>query len=389
MARIIARLNVGGPAQHVVWLSEGMRETYDTTLVVGEVPQGEADMGDFAREHGVSPVVVKGLSREIGPRDAMALWRLLRVLWRVKPDVVHTHTAKAGTLGRMAAWVSRRVTGRPRLVVHTFHGHVFHGYWGPRKTRLFLAIERWLARHATDRIVVLSEEQFHEIHETFGVGHREQFAVIPLGLDLERFTAPPGPALVPALDEAAFAVGTAGRFTAVKNYPLLLEAFAALPPDGRLFMAGDGADRGPLEEHGRSVGVADRVHWLGMVRELDRLYPHLDVFVLSSNNEGTPLSMLEAMAAGTPVVSTLVGGVPDLLGRELRREGPVSVRERGLGVTAGDGQGLAAALWMVRGDPQGAKDRRAAARAWVLEHHGLSRLVADVDRLYRQGPGLA
>ena len=190
--RIIARLNVGGPARHVIWLTEGLKNAgCDSLLVAGVVPPGEDDMSYFAEALGVKPVVIPEMSREISLSDALTIWKLFRLMSRERPDLVDTHTAKAGTVGRVAGLMYRWLTpstlvGKPRKCrfVHTYHGHVFHSYYGPLKTRLFLGIERLLARLATDRIVVVSEQQRHEINEVFRVGRRSQFAVIPLGIDL-------------------------------------------------------------------------------------------------------------------------------------------------------------------------------------------------------------
>ncbi|HEY9283717.1 MAG TPA: glycosyltransferase, partial [Pyrinomonadaceae bacterium] len=197
VVRIIARLNVGGPARHVVWLEEGLRRAgLESVLVTGVVPAGEDDMTYFAEARGVRPVVIPEMSREVSPKDAVTVWKLYRLLRRERPDVVHTHTAKAGTVGRAAGLLYRWLTwgtlaGRPRPVrfVHTYHGHIFHSYYGRLKTRFFLAVEKLLARLATDRIVVISPAQFSEIHGQFGVGRRAQFRVIPLGLELSQFGA--------------------------------------------------------------------------------------------------------------------------------------------------------------------------------------------------------
>src|SRR5438067_11390218 len=189
--RIIARLNVGGPARHVVWLTGGLRDFgYETVLVTGVVPAGEDDMNYFAESAGVTPVVVPQMSRELSLKDALAVWNLYRLMRREQPHIVHTHTAKAGTLGRVAGMMYRWLTpgsliGKPRVCrfVHTYHGHVFHSYYGPLKTKLFLMIEKLLAR-MTDRIIVISEQQRREISEDFHLGRRKQFVVIPLGIDL-------------------------------------------------------------------------------------------------------------------------------------------------------------------------------------------------------------
>jgi hypothetical protein len=193
--RIIARLNVGGPARHVVWLTDALQDDeFESVLVAGTVPPTEEDMGYFADTHGVRPVFIEEMSRELSPKDAISLWKVYRTILREKPDIIHTHTAKAGTVGRAAGFLYRWFTpgtliGRPRRVklVHTYHGHIFHSYYGRAKTALFLFIERTLARLATDRIIVITEQQRKEIHEVFGVGKAGQFNVVPLGIDLSAY----------------------------------------------------------------------------------------------------------------------------------------------------------------------------------------------------------
>ncbi|HEY1404395.1 MAG TPA: glycosyltransferase, partial [Pyrinomonadaceae bacterium] len=195
VVRIIARLNVGGPAKHVAWLTAATRRCgIESELIAGTVPPGEDDMSYFAAEQGVVPIILSEMSREVSPKDAVTVWKLYRLFKRLRPDIVHTHTAKAGTAGRVAGMLYRwlvpsALVGRPRACrfVHTYHGHIFHSYYGRLKTQLFLNIERFLARAATDRIVAISQQQFREIHGQFGVGRAEQFKVIPLGLDLEAF----------------------------------------------------------------------------------------------------------------------------------------------------------------------------------------------------------
>ncbi|MBK9766922.1 MAG: glycosyltransferase [Chloracidobacterium sp.] len=176
--RIIARLNVGGPARHVVWLTRGLEDDeFQSKLIAGTVPVGEEDMGYFASENGVEPIFIPELSRELSIKDGISLFKIYREMSLFSPDIIHTHTAKAGTVGRAAAFLYRWLTpgtivGRPRrvAVIHTFHGHVFHSYYGVLKTRLFLMIEKVLARVATDRIVTISAQQLDEIHGRFGVG---------------------------------------------------------------------------------------------------------------------------------------------------------------------------------------------------------------------------
>ena len=179
IVRVIARLNVGGPAKHVVWLTRGLQSSEcESLLVAGRVPTGEDDMGYFATEMGISPVFVAEMSREISAKDALTIWKLYKLYLRERPDIVHTHTAKAGTVGRVAGLLYRWLTRahysdvRGRAVSFTLTRAIFHSYYGPLKTRLFLSIERALARLVTDRIVVVSDQQRKEINEEFGVGRR-------------------------------------------------------------------------------------------------------------------------------------------------------------------------------------------------------------------------
>src|SRR5918998_3033861 len=195
VVRIIARLNVGGPAKHVAWLTAAARRAgIESELIAGTVPPGEDDMSSFAAQQGVEPIILAEMSREVSPKDAVTVWKLYGLFRRLQPDIVHTHTAKAGTVGRVAGLLYKWLTpsalaGRPRACrfVHTYHGHIFHSYYGPWKTRLFLWIERALARAVTDRVVVISPQQLAEINGQFRVGRPEQFAVIPLGLDVHAF----------------------------------------------------------------------------------------------------------------------------------------------------------------------------------------------------------
>ena len=370
--RVIARLNVGGPARHVVWLTEGLaKEGVETLLVTGVVPPGEDDMSDFAAAHGVTPLVMPSMSRELSPRDAVTIWKLWRLMVRFRPDVVHTHTAKAGAVGRIAGLLLRWISRRRPLFVHTFHGHVFRGYYGPWKTRLFLAIERFLARANTDRIVVLSEQQRREIHETFRIGRAEQFAVIPLGMDL--VSAPER--------SGEMTVGIVGRLTAIKNHDLFLRVAKRLRGEARFVVYGDGADRAALE--GRA---SEGVVFAGTA-DVGEIYASIDILALTSRNEGTPLAIIEAMAAGRPVIATAVGGVVDLLGEVLERGDGFDVRERGITAASDDDAGFAAGLRLLLHDAAMRARFAERGRAYAAKTHAKERLLADIIGLYREGPG--
>jgi glycosyltransferase involved in cell wall biosynthesis len=429
IVRIIARLNVGGPARHVAWLEAGLRRRgAESVLVSGVVPPGEDDMGYFARSLGVEPMVIPEMSREISPKDAVTVWKLYRLLLRERPDVVHTHTAKAGTVGRLAGLFYRWTTPsvlrgrtRPCRFVHTYHGHIFHSYYGKWKTRFFLTVERVLARLATDRIVVISPQQLREIHEEFGVGRREQFRVIPLGLDLGVFE---GVEQRRAAARAAWGVGDeevligiVGRLTEVKNHELFLRAAArylrkarsnelkdgrldeqgdaaAEPVTGgrvRFVVVGEGHLRGRLEQLAVELGIEDDVVFAGLRDDPENFYAALDVVALTSRNEGTPLTLIEAMANSRPTVATAVGGVVDLLGEPRAKddgaEGAGSawqLCERGVRVRPGDEEAFAEALARLIADAVLRRRLGESGRRFVLENYSVERLLADVSALYEE-----
>ncbi|MGB8511142.1 MAG: glycosyltransferase [Pyrinomonadaceae bacterium] len=415
VVRIIARLNVGGPAKHVAWLASRLRGAgVETVLVAGVVPAGEDDMTYFASAQGVTPVIIPEMSREISLKDAVTVWKLYRLMRRERPDIVHTHTAKAGTVGRVAGLLYRWLTpsvlfGRPRACrfVHTYHGHIFHSYYGKWKTRLFLLIEQTLARVATDRIIVISPQQFREIHEEFGVGRREQFVVIPLGLDTSAFADwESGRAAARGklnAGEREVLVGIVGRLTEIKNHRLFLEAAArdkaAREGDAtqqeddtwrvRFVIVGDGHLRAELESYTRSLGLAEDVVFTGLRDDPENFYPALDVVALTSLNEGTPLTLIEAMANARPVISTDVGGVADLLGTPdtSKHDGRASgwrVCERGVLVEGHDAETFSRALRYLIVNDELRATLGERGREFVAQRYSVERLTADILKLYEE-----
>jgi len=363
--RIIARLNVGGPAHHVTILGERLDpERYETVLLVGETGPGEASFERMARDRGVDVRRVPGLSPTVRPlADLRALLALVRHVRRFRPDIVHTHTAKAGMLGRLAA---RLALGRRPIVVHTYHGHVLRGYFGRRTEALYRGIERALARLST-RLVGVSEATVDELVE-LGIAPRDRFAAIPVGLELGRFLAVEPDAGSPAL-RALYV----GRLVPIKRVDVLIDAVAAARSDGldvRLTIAGDGELRAALQE--RAAPLGDAVTFLGYRDDLEALLASADVAVLASDNEGTPVALIEAAAAGVPAVATGVGGVADIV-----RDG-----ETGWVVAPGEPGLFAAALRAAAADRGRLRTMGAAARADVATRYGAARLVADIDALY-------
>ena len=393
--RIIARLNVGGPARHVVWLTERLNdEEFESVLIAGTVPKGEESMNYVAEEHGVRPLFIEEMSRELSPKDLISLFKVFAEIRRQKPDIVHTHTAKAGTVGRGAAFLYRLLTlGRRKVrVVHTFHGHVFHSYYGKLKTSIFITIERLLARFATDKIIVISPQQFHEIHEEVGIGRRDQFEVIPLGIDLDAFKASDE-------DRQSFRdengiksedvlVGFVGRLTEIKDVSLYLQV-AALAREAmasgklRFAIVGDGHLRQDLEDEARKLGIGESILFLGNRTDINSVYAGLDIVALTSRNEGTPLSLIEAMAARRPVISTMVGGVRDLVGPAVEEKDGFRVCERGVGIDSRSPAEYMKGLIYLAENERLRKSLGEKGREFVEAEYSKDRLVRDIAQLYR------
>jgi glycosyltransferase involved in cell wall biosynthesis len=300
-------------------------------------------------------------------------------VWR--PDIVHTHMAKAGAVGRLAALLYNRTRSRGARarLVHTYHGHVFEGYFGSPSTRIFLAVERWLARR-TDVLIAISPRVKTDLIETYGIADEQQIRVIPLGFNLDRLLA------ITAADRLcakaslqipadAITITTVGRLTAIKQHSLFLEMARLLAQRPRRFIfliAGDGELRGELEAQAAAAGIGDRTRFLGWRGDLETVYGATDIFVLTSRNEGTPVALIEAMAAGVASVSTDVGGVSDVI------TGPAL----GTLVPFGDAAALADAVVTLAGDESLRRGVGMAARTSVKERYHVRRLIEDITSLY-------
>jgi glycosyltransferase involved in cell wall biosynthesis len=353
-------------------------------------------MAYFAAEAGLTPLVIDDMSRELTPRDVIVVFKLFAVLRRLQPAIVHTHKAKAGAVGRAAAWLYRWCTPsalafRPRrcAIVHTYHGHVFHGYFSAIKSRAIVAIERLLAR-TTDRIVVVSEQQRREICGRFGIGRPEQFRVIPLGIDAGEGARSSGSLRRElSIEPGTPLVAVVGRLTEVKNHAMFLEAAARVSSMedapcrvARFVVVGDGHLRADLEARARALGIADRVTFAGFRKDAASLYADFDVVALSSVNEGTPVTLIEAMRFGCAVLSTEVGGVVDILGpRGASLEG-FTVWANGLTAPSGDVETFARALRYLVLHPELRRDMGARGSRFVAERLSVTRLLDDVSDLY-------
>lgn len=401
IVRIIDRLNIGGPARHVTWLTAGMNDDeFETVLITGTVPPGEGDMGWFAREAGLEPLVISEMSRELGPQDLLVILKLVRLLFRFRPDVIHTHKAKAGAVGRVAAMIYKwavpsAILLRPRrcAIIHTFHGHTFHSYFGPLKTRLFILIERMLAAFGTDRIVTISEQQRSEINGQFGVGKSAQFSVIPLGIDFNEISGERGRLRREyGIREDEALIGIVGRLCEVKNHALFLEAAARLSREGlnaRFIVIGGGHLQSDLEAQARRLGLTEQLIFTGFREDAAELYGDLDIVALTSLNEGTPLTLIEGIVGGRAVVATEVGGVTDLMGARGETRDGFTVREHGLTAPSRDVEAFAQALRCLIQAPELRQAMGERGRRFVRSRLSKERLVRDLSALYKEMLGLA
>lgn len=319
IVRLFSRLNVGGPALHVVNLSKGLSARgYETVLAVGLPDSKEGSMEGYAAEQGVALERIPGFQAALSPwRDLRAAFAIYRLLRRERPDIVHTHTFKAGLLGRLAA----RLAGVPH-VVHTYHGHLLHGYWTGWKARLIVVLERILGAW-TDRIIAVSKQVGDDLIGA-GVVDPKKLDVVTLGFDIEKFTseasAPSSIREKAGIPVGATVIAIVGRLVPIKNVDLFLEALCPLLgdyPNLHLAVVGDGSERSRLQALAAwlcdSPGALNRVHFLGFVMPMAPEWKAIDLCLCTSRNEGTSVSIIEAVMSGVPVMSTAVGGMPDLL----------------------------------------------------------------------------
>ena len=359
----------------MILLAAGLKErAYETRLVIGQESPREGNMFELATAKGVGWTALPGLGREVRPwQDLRAFVGLYRLMREFRPEVVHTHTAKAGLMGRLAA----RAAGVP-VVVHTFHGHVLRGYFGPVVTAFYRVLERRLAA-LSDVLVAVSEAVKQDL-VSLGVADEAKIRVIPLGLDLEPLAGalPRGSLRAEAgFDAAAPLVGVVGRLAPIKDVDTFLHAALRVrerAPGARFSLVGDGEERGRLEAAAARLGLGRDVFFHGWRRDMAPVYGDLDVVVNSSRNEGTPVALIEALAAARPVVATRVGGTPDLL----------ADGARGVLVPPGDPEALADAIVESLARREGALARARAGQAYVLAHHSSRRLIDDIDALYRE-----
>jgi len=362
--RIIARLNIGGPARNAVLLSEGF---HDTVLVCGEAGESEGDMMYLAREKGIKPIMVKELGRELSWKDDWAaFWKIYKIICEVKPDIIHTHTAKAGALGRFAGILYGKA-----ILIHTFHGHVFSGYFGKIKTIFFIWVERFLALF-TDRIITVSENLKKELVEKYRIAPEKKFSVVKLGFELDELFKLPL-----KQNSEVINIGIIGRLVPIKNHKMMLRVVQGQSQKAgtvpvHYIIIGDGELRGELEKYAEELGIIDSVEFKGWVKDLKAIYEELDIVALTSLNEGTPVSLIEAMASARPVVATRVGGVADI----------VEDGKSGYLVESEDVEEFSRKLADLIKDPEKRSKFGEYGRNIVKNRFSKERLIKDIEKLY-------
>ncbi len=368
--RIISRLNIGGPAIHSITLTGGLdKARFESVLITGRPAEEEGDMSYLAYEKNVKPIVIDELRRQTSPLgDIKAFFKIYGWIRKIRPDIVHTHASKAGTLGRLAA-----LAGGVPVKIHTFHGHVLYRYFSPVKSKIYILIERILS-HFTDRIVAVSKRQQVELTRILGLHRHDKCVIIPLGLDLKPFLA-----VEESENKDALTVGMIGRLTKIKNHKMFLDGAALIKKKApnlnvRFVIVGDGELKYEISDYIKKLGLEKDVLMIGWKADLASIYSGLDVVALTSDNEGTPLCIIEAMASARPVVATDVGGVGDL----------VIDDKTGYLVWRGDVEAFSDRVLDLLKDKTRRRAFGAAARNLAASRYTEGRLIGDIERLYEE-----
>lgn len=378
--RIINRFNIGGPTYNATFLTRFLGSDYETLLVGGLPEEGEADSLHICRQYEVEPVILQELTRNPSLfSDVKAFLRLRKIIKEYKPDIVHTHAAKAGALGRLAAW-----SCGVQVRIHTFHGHVFHSYFGKSKTAIFKIIERFLALIST-RIVAISPQQKKELVEDHRITSARKTEVIPLGFDLEKFQNVAKPFRLSTREkygvkEGEVAIAVIGRLAPIKNHSFMIDVLEELQNQTNrsivVFIVGDGELREEIEQRVQSVTWKNslRIVFTSWIKEVNEFVPGMDIVALCSFNEGTPVSLIEAQAANVTVISNDVGGVRDI----------ISDGKTGVIVTKLDKFEYTQKLLSLIEDDLRRENFRSNSWEFVKEQYHYTRLVRDMDNLYKR-----
>lgn len=384
--RIINRFNLGGPTFNAAYLTKYLSDDFETLLVGGDKDDTEESSTFILDQLGLTPIIIPEMRRNIGfKEDKIAYQKLKEIIQEFQPDIVHTHASKAGTLGRLAAYKCK-----VPVIVHTFHGHVFHSYFGKTKTLFFKNIERYFARKST-AIIAISEIQKNELVDVHKICKKEKIKVIPLGFDLSKFQENVEEKRASfrkkyLLDEDEIAIGIIGRLVPIKNHKLYIDAMGELSKKSnkkiRAFIIGDGEEKENLKSYCKTVSIdfvefnntqtKNTVTFTSWIKDIDWANAGLDIIALSSLNEGTPVSLIEAQAANKPIVTTNVGGVENI----------VLPNKTAFVVPTNDSKQFFEALFKLVEDDELRLNMGKQGWLHVKDKFHFTRLVNDMEKLY-------
>jgi glycosyltransferase involved in cell wall biosynthesis len=384
--RIINRFNLGGPTYNVSYLSKFLSPDYETLLVGGMKDSSEDSSEFIVAKLGLTPTIIPNMRREISPlNDYHAYKKLVAIIKEFKPDIVHTHASKAGTLGRLAA-----INCNVPIVLHTFHGHVFHSYFGKLKTRFYKAIERYLAKKST-MIVAISEKQKQELTIEHKIAPPNKCAVIPLGFDLSRFEVNQSNKRIQFrtkhnIAKNDIAIGIIGRLVPIKNHILFLKALKYVLDNTskqvKAFIIGDGELYNDIRLEATRIGIGYNkpneyhhqkpLYFTSWMRDVDVAYAGIEIVALTSFNEGTPVSLIEALAAGKSVITTNVGGIENI----------ISHNKTGLLIPVNEEALFSQSLLKLVEDDEFRNNIGSVGKHDILKRYSYSRLVEDMKTFY-------
>jgi glycosyltransferase involved in cell wall biosynthesis len=376
--RIINRFNIGGPTYNATFLTRFLSDKFETLLIGGLPEDGEADSLHILDEYGVKPILIPELKRNPNfLSDRKALKKIKAIIREFQPDIVHTHAAKAGALGRKAAFDCK-----VPVIVHTFHGHVLHSYFGKIKSEIFRRIEKRLASQSTG-IIAISQQQKNELSERFHIAPKNKIEVIQLGFDLNPFQEDIQKKRIETrkehnLEDNQIAVAIIGRLAPIKNHNLFLEAIEIAKSKSTkrivFFIVGDGEERTNIEN--QISKIKDRqqidIRMTSWIHDIKTFNAGMDIICLTSNNEGTPVSLIEAQACNIPIITTDVGGVRDI----------VKNNETGYIVPKNNAEIFAEKLLLLIEDEKNRKKLSQNGWSFVKDNFHYTRLVKDMESYY-------
>lgn len=383
--RIINRFNLGGISYNVSYLSKYLAPEYETLLIGGPEEEGEESSLYIPRSLGLEPTLIYELRRSVSVIDDYKAYKKIKQVIRdFKPDIVHTHASKAGAIGRMAAFHCK-----VPIVVHTFHGHVFHSYFGKIKTEIFKIIERYLAKKSS-AIIAISQVQKKELSDIHKICKADKIHVIPLGFDLKKFNENTEEKRkrfrnLYGLTDDTLAIGIIGRLAPIKNHALFIDAIKKLKEKSgkkfKAFIIGDGEIKLNLMnyasqiglKHGQEFNSTCELIFTSWIKDVDEALAGLDLVCLSSKNEGTPVSLIEAQAAGKFIVTTNVGGIQDILHPDC-----------GLLSKVGDNESFEQNLLLAVEQFSELSRKSTSAKDYIIQHYHYSRLCTDTKNLYHK-----